>query len=75
MKNIYIDSLPKEMSTGKHISKKNKNNSKAAELMQIFLDETPTDEFFGFDLTLDKPFDSDDSDSETLGLDLTDQLL
>ena len=49
MKNIYIDSLPKEMSTGKHISKKNKNNSKAAELMQIFLDETPTDEFFVFD--------------------------
>ena len=72
MKSIYIDSLPKEMSKRKHFSKNKESNAKAAELRQIFFDETPTAEFLGFDLTLERILDSDfDSDSEFLGFDLS----
>ena len=69
MKNIYIESLPTEMSSGRHIIDTNKGNSKMVELAQIFLDETPTEDFPGFELSLERIFLNETIDDEFLGFD------
>ena len=58
MKNIYIDSLPTEISSGRHILNNNTlPSSESTTLEQIFLDETPNEDFPGFELSLkDKSF-------------------
>ena len=71
MKNLYINSLPTEMSSGRHLQK-NPLNSERNKPQQIFLDKTIDEEFLGFDLSLGHIFNShNDSNEDFYGFDLS----
>ena len=68
MKRMYIEDLPTKMSSGRHIPKNQTNINKRKELQKNFLDDTLEEEFFGFDISLEQIFNSDnDSNYEFLG--------
>lgn len=72
MKNIYIDSLPTEMSSGRHILNNNTlPSSESTTLEQIFLDETPNEDFPGFELSLRQIFLNETPIEDFLGFDLS----
>ena len=62
MKKTYIGTLPTDLSSGNHIPKPSDSQSKNyKELKALFLEDDVDTEFFGFDLSLQQIFLSDDS--------------
>ena len=70
MKNIYINSLPTEMSSGRHIDT-NQVDSQIVELEQNSLHETPSEDFLGFNLSLEDIFLEETLNEDFLGFDLS----